>query len=187
MSENHNKDIADASSAFQNSLPTHPDTVIKKLERLNISVTQFSHPALRTVEDSKLLRDDMLPVEQGGGHIKNFYLRDHKKNNYLAVIQEDTIVDLKQLADQMQSGRLSFGSPDRLFETLGVRPGAVTPLAMINGASKAVRLALDSSLLNADLIYMHPLVNDRTIAISPADLLVFLDDLGVKPLQLSFL
>ena len=39
----------------------------------------------------------MLTKNEGGGHIKNLYLRDHKKNNYLVVVQEDKNIDLKEL------------------------------------------------------------------------------------------
>ena len=62
-----------------------------------------------------------------GAHIKNLYLRDRKKRNFLVVAQEDRQIDLKSLGGQIGSDRLSFGSADRLFEMLGVRPGAVSP------------------------------------------------------------
>ena len=72
----------DASSLFQESLPIHPDTVISQLKSLKITIEQFKHPALKTVSDSKSHRHNMLTKNEGGGHIKNLYLRDHKKNNY---------------------------------------------------------------------------------------------------------
>lgn len=179
-----NADDADASSQFQASLPTHPDSLLRYLDELSIKYTHMHHAPLRTVADSKQVRDNMLTAAQGGGHIKNLYLRDKKKQNFLAVFQEDRQVDLKSLGKQVGSPRLSFGSADRLLETLGVRPGAVTPLAMINGAKTDVTLALDASLLSCKVIYMHPLVNDQTIAMAPEDLLVFLKSLQIEPLLL---
>ena len=176
----------DASSAFQDSLPTHPDDLCARLETLNLSFERLHHVPLRTVADSKQVRDDMISAEAGGGHIKNLFVRDKKKQNFLAVIQEDREVDSKWLGQAMGAQRLSFGSPDRLMEHLGVRPGAVTPLAMINGAAHNVHLALDASLLTCQVIYMHPLVNDQTIAMAPSDLLHFLGDIGVTPQILDF-
>ena len=178
-------DIPDASSRFQESLPTQPDTLLAHLDSLSLNYERMYHVPLRTVADSKQVRDNMLTAEQGGGHIKNLYLRDKKKQNFLAVFQEDRQVDLKSLGGLLGSLRLSFGSSDRLLETLGVRPGAVTPLAMINGADKHVKLALDAGLMSCKVIYMHPLVNDQTIAMAPDDLLLFLKSLNVEPIFLS--
>ena len=79
-----------------------------------------------------------LPSEEGGGHIKNLYLRDNKKRNYLIVAEQDRVIDLKALHQKL--GRLSFGSAFRLMENLGVRPGAVTPLSMINGVKSNVQI-----------------------------------------------
>ncbi len=73
----------------------------------------------------------------------------------------------------MLAGRLSFGSSERLFEHLGVRPGAVTPFAMINGVKKNVKLFLDINLKSYTKIFAHPLVNDRTIEVAMADLQIF--------------
>jgi len=175
----------DASSTYQDSLPIHPDSLIARLTALNLPFESHTHPPLRTVADSKEHRAGFLTKEDGGAHIKNLYLRDRKKNNFLAVIEEDKDVDLKKLSDQLGAGRLSFGSADRLLEFCGVRPGAVTPLAMLYGHEKQVTLALDKDILEAKLIYMHPLVNDRTIAMSPQDLMTFLASLGVTPLTVS--
>lgn len=176
----------DASSSFQDSLPIHPDVLTSELTILRIQYEQFYHPPLKTVEDSKAFRDGMLTKNEGGGHIKNLYLRDNKKNNFLAVIQEDRKVDLKELAYLMQSGRLSFGSADRLFENLGVRPGAVSPLSMITGVQKGVKLAIDGDLLQMAKIYMHPLVNDRTICMVPEDLNKYFEYLGLQPIKINF-
>ena len=176
----------DASSLFQDSLPIHPDVLTSDLRKLQIQFEQFNHPPLKTVEDSKSYRDGMLTKYEGGGHIKNLYLRDHKKNNFLAVIQEDREVDFKELAVLMHSGRLSFGSANGLFENLGVRPGAVTPLSMITGVHKGVKLAIDGDLFQMAKIYLHPLVNDRTISMSPEEMNKYLEYLGVQPIKLNF-
>ena len=175
----------DASSTYQDSLPIHPDTVTAKIEQLGISVSSYSHPPLRTVADSKQFRDELLTSEAGGGHIKNLYLRDKKKRNYLAVIQEDKEVDLKALAEMLGAQRLSFGSEDRLLENLGVRPGAVSPLSMMHGAGQNVIMGIDSSLLQAKQIYMHPLVNDRTLGMSGSDLMIFLQAFSITPIMLD--
>ena len=95
----------DASSAFKDSLPTSPETLLDTLTSLDISFTTHTHPPLRTVEDAKAFRGD-LP----GVHIKNLYLRDRKKRNFLVVAQEDRQIDLKSLGGQIGSDRLASNS-----------------------------------------------------------------------------
>jgi Ala-tRNA(Pro) deacylase len=113
-------------------------------------------------------------------------LRDNKKKNILLVLEQDRQIDLKTLHLKLETGRLSFGSADRLMEYLGVRPGAVTPLCMINGAEKGVQLFIDAELKSCKQIYVHPLVNDRTLGIKPSDLMVFFDNIKVQPTWLDF-
>jgi len=164
----------DASSLCQDSLPLSSDALIGYLDQAGFSYERIDHVPLRTVADSKQVRDGFLSEKDGGGHIKNLFLRDKKKNSFLVVLPEDKDVDLRQLAEKIGAGRLSFGSADRLLEMLGVRPGAVTPLSMLTGRHHNVTLIMDATLQDRKLIYMHPLVNDRTIAMSPEDTEAFL-------------
>ena len=99
-----------------------------------------------TVEDSKKIESQFLASSDGGGHIKNLYLRDNKKRNFLVVAEQDRKINLKALPSVLGSGRLSFGSSERLFENLGVRPGAVTPLSMITGVKNDVKIFFDEDL-----------------------------------------
>ena len=170
----------DASSAFKDSLPTSPETLMSTLTSLNISYTTRTHPPLRTVADAKAFRGDMR-----GAHIKNLYLRDRKKRNFLLVVEEDKSIDLKALPGLIGSDRLSFGSADRLLEMLGVRPGAVSPFTLINDPNHHVQLVLDADLADQPSLFAHPLVNDMTLGVSGADLIRFFAYTGHNPKLLS--
>ena len=169
----------DASSRFQDCLPVTSDEMIAMLENWGIDYTRADHVPLRTVEDSKKVQDQFLPSEQGGGHIKNLYLRDNKKRNILVIAEQDRSIDLKTLHQTLGTGRLSFGSADRLMENLGVRPGAVTPLSMINGVKSGVQIYIDKALQGCKQIYVHPLVNDRTLGLTPEGLNAFFAKIDV--------
>lgn len=169
---------ADASSKHQDSLPVSSDALLAKLDLWGIEHQRHDHIPLHTVAESKEVQHEFLSPEEGGGHIKNLYLRDNKKRNYLVVSEQDRKIDLKALPQKIGSGRLSFGSADRLMENLGVRPGAVTPFAMINGVGAGVNLFIDATLKDCELIYVHPLVNDRTTAVTPANLEKFFAEVG---------
>ena len=170
----------DASSNFQDTLPVPSDALLKHLDLWEIRYKKYDHVPLRTVEDSKKVQDMFLPTEAGGGHVKNLYLRDRRKKNILLVAEQDAKIDLKKLGNAIGSTNLSFGSPERLMENLGIRPGAVTPLSMITGVKNSVSLFLDSNLKNCMKIYVHPLVNDRTLEISIAELEKFLLKIGAS-------
>ena len=173
--------VFDASSKYQDSLPISSDAILKLLDDWNISYMRTDHEPLRTVEDSKKVQNQFLSSENGGGHIKNLYLRDNKKRNILLVTEQDRQIDLKNVHLKLAVGRLSFGSPERLMENLGVRPGAVTPLSMIVGVQMEVRLFIDSDLKNCKQIYVHPLVNDRTLGMTIEGLQKFFYKIKVQP------
>ena len=172
--------MVDASSEFQNSLPISSDTLLETLKEWSISYNLFEHVPLRTVEDSKKVEGIFISTENGGGHVKNLYLRDKKKRNILLVAEQDQAIDLKKLSKNLNFSNLSFGSPERLMENLGVRPGAVTPLSMINGVNNNVSLFMDKALRNKTVIYIHPLVNDRTIEMTIENLEKFFSKIGVN-------
>ncbi len=158
-----------------------PQQLLDRLTALGIAHRTVEHPPVFTVEQAKALRGD-LP----GHHIKNLFLRNKKEEMWLVVALEDRPVDLRRLGDELGAGRLSFGSPDRLRRTLGVEPGSVTPLALINDEARVVRLALDRGLAEGGPINAHPLVNSMTTSLSPGDLLRFLEATGHPPRWLDF-
>ena len=155
--------------------------LIKKLDNWNINYKSFSHAPVMSVQEAKLIQNKLFGFDKDKGHIKNLYLRDKRKNNILFVTHQDTLVDLKLLAETIEMDRLSFGSPERLMENLGVLPGAVSPFSMINGVKHDVRLFLDNNLKSFKKIFAHPLVNNQTIEISLDQLELFFKKITATP------
>ncbi|MBI2566896.1 MAG: prolyl-tRNA synthetase associated domain-containing protein [Candidatus Schekmanbacteria bacterium] len=145
--------------------------------RLAIAFRVFRHPPLHTVKESQELRGNI-----PGSHIKNLLLRDKKRRIWLVTVREDHPVDLKGLRPVLgASGTLSFAGPDLLAETLAVEQGAVTPLAVMNDSAGRVTAVLDEALLAATWINCHPLHNEATVSLTPAELLGFMRDRGHDP------
>ena len=162
-------------------MPLSPDDLFAKLDSLAIAATTVKHPPLFTVEQSKALRGE-LP----GGHTKNLFLKDKKDRMWLVTAEEDRAIDLKALGTALgASGRVSFGSPERLMRHLGVTPGAVTPFGLANDTAGQVSFVLDEGLMRHAVLNFHPLTNEATTAIARADFLRFLDAIGHAPRLLA--
>jgi Ala-tRNA(Pro) deacylase len=158
-----------------------PQQLFARLDKLGIAHRTVEHPPVFTVEEAKALRGN-LP----GHHIKNLFLRNKKEEMWLVVALEDRAIDLKRLGEVLGAGRLSFGSADRLKRTLGVEPGSVTPLSLVNDEARAVRLAVDRGVADGGPVNAHPLVNTMTTALAPAELLRFFEATGHTPRWLDF-
>jgi Ala-tRNA(Pro) deacylase len=158
-----------------------PDDLLAHIRSLGIDAKTATHPPLMTVEDAKRLRGD-LP----GGHVKNLFLRDKRDRFWLLTTLEDTRVDLKKMAQRLEAGRFSFANADQLKALLGILPGAVSPLAVINDTERQVTVVLDEAMLAEDPLNVHPLSNERTMTMATADLLRFLESCGHKPLITRF-
>ena len=151
------------------------------LRDLRISTRTVDHPPLFTVEESQALRGKI-----AGAHTKNLFLKDKKDALFLVVAREEAVIDLKHLHQRIgASGRLSFGKPDLLLETLGVTPGAVTAFGLINDRSGRVTVVIDNGLLASAEVNCHPLVNTATTTIAAGDLLAFVRATGHEPLLVA--
>ena len=154
-----------------------PDELFAFLDKLGIVHRTVTHPPLFTVEQSQGLRGSI-----PGGHTKNLFLKDKKGALFLVTAEEDATIELKSLHRRLgATGRFSFGSADLLRETLGVEPGAVTPLGAIHDAAARVTVVLDATLMGHDVINCHPLVNTMTTSIGRDDLVKFLKATGHEP------
>lgn len=147
------------------------------LRNLDIEVKTVQHPPLFTVADSQSLRGEI-----AGGHTKNLFLKDKKDNFFLVTVDENAVVDLKSIHQVIgAAGRVSFGKPEKLMEYLGVVPGGVTVFGAVNDTGHKVKIILDASLMENDIINGHPLTNEATTSIKRDDLIRFLAATGHEP------
>ena len=157
-----------------NQIPINSNDLINLLKGQEIKFKLYKHKPLISVKEAKSVQALLFPSNMYSVHIKNLYLRDKKKNNFLITCEQDKKIDLKLLKEKIKSDRLSFGSSDRLFQNLGVLPGAVSPFCMLNGIKKNVNFYCDYDLKQFNKIYLHPLVSDRTVCLNINDLEKFL-------------
>jgi Ala-tRNA(Pro) deacylase len=142
-----------------------------------IAAARHAHPAVMTVEES-----ERLVPKLPGAKTKNLFLRDKKgRRHFLVTAPHDKAVGLDALGALLGVGRLSFASAERLQAHLGLLPGAVSLLGLVNDAAGAVEFVIDRALWEAEAVQAHPLVNTATMVIAQADLRRFLAATGHLP------
>lgn len=171
---------ADAASAAPTKDPVGKEGLLAALQQLEIAAITIDHPPLHAVDDAQAWRAANM-ADQTGAFCKNLFLKDKKGALWLVVTLEERNIRLNSLAKPLGSARLSFAKPELLWETLGVRPGSVTPFALINDGDRQVRLILDAPMMNHEWLNYHPLTNEATTTISKADFLKFIRHCGHEP------
>jgi Ala-tRNA(Pro) deacylase len=140
----------------------------------DIEYERHDHPPVFTCEEAERLVPDMPAAKT-----KNLFLRDRKgRRHFLVVVGYEKAVSLKALTSLLGVSKLGFASPARLKRYLGVDPGSVSILGLVNDVDQAVEVIVDEGLWSADAFRCHPLVNTSTLAISRDDIQRFLEITG---------
>ncbi len=144
--------------------------VYEVLSMLNIDYQLLTHPPAPTIEVAKTFWQEI-----DSTHCKNLFFRNWKGNqHYLVILEWNKDLDTKTLEKELKSGRLSFGSAERLQKFLGLEAGAVSPLGLINDSEKHVIVFLDEELKNAEKLTFHPNINTAAVTFSFSDFEKFL-------------
>ena len=146
-----------------------------KERRIGFETTE--HQAVYTMEE---LSDVVLPYPEADA--KNLFVRDDKKRQYYQItVKGDKRVDLKAFRRQHATRPLSFASENELKDILGLIPGAVTPLGILNDAEHRVQLYLDEDFLDSPgLIGVHPNDNTATVWLKTEDLIAIIQEHGSR-------
>lgn len=161
---------------MQISPPFSAQNLLKHMDELQIPYQLYTHEPVFTVEESHKV-DKEIP----GTHTRNMFLRDKKERMFLITLRHDTPIDLKKLSDLLGTGRFSFGSPERLWTYLGVKPGSVTPLSILNDTEHKVQLVLEAGMMDTPLVNFHPLDNSMTVGMPPSALMTILEKSAIQP------
>ena len=154
----------------------HPLTkaeVLSLLDARGIAYELAEHPAIRTVEEA----DRVCAIPFAAHMSKNLFLRDDKKRHYyLVTLPDHKRVSLADVQAALGSRRLSFASEADLAAKLGVWPGAVTPLGLLNDAAREVEFHLDADFVapGRGKVGVHPCDNTASVLLATGDLLALL-------------
>jgi len=149
---------------------SQPDKVYEALNAMGIQYEKYEHPPVFTSEEAA---EHWSPIK--ATQVKNLFLRNKKGNRqYLVILEISKQADLRELVKIIGDDRFSFGSAERLMDTLGVTPGSVSPFGLLHPGSKDVRVIVDHDLRSAEKLIFHPNLNTSSVTVSVADFERFL-------------
>ena len=144
--------------------------LLQYLQKLSIPYEHQEHVAVYTSEQARRLIPPLPGVSA-----KNLFLRDKKGNrHFLLTFVDSKSLNIKQLAAILGINNLSLASPERLMRFLGVEPGAVSLLALVNDKLCKTEVLIDEDIWHSEKLQCHPLVNTATLVVTLADIKKFL-------------
>lgn len=141
------------------------------LDANGIAYQSYEHPEAPTIDIARQYwRND------GSKHCKNLFFRNHKGDrHYLVVFDCGQNLAIHDLEKRLKQGKLSFASEKRMEKYLGLKPGSVSPLGLINDTANHVHLFLDKNLKEEQSLSFHPNDNRATAVIPQEDFRRFLE------------
>lgn len=137
------------------------------LEKHNIQFTRIDHKPANTIADCHDIEKYM-----GAEICKNLFLKNSAKTQFFLLLMDgNKKFDSKVISHQIGSTRLSFACEEDMISLLGIHPGSVSVMGLINDSDNAVRLIIDSGLLEKEFFCCHPCKNTSTLKFTTNDII----------------
>ncbi len=137
------------------------------LGRLGVGFARVDHEEADTIEKC-------LEIEEviGVGICKNLFLCNRQKTDfYLLMMDGHKQFRTADVSKKLGVSRLSFATAEDMVALLGVTPGSVSVLGLMNDTNRRVQLVIDKDVIAKDFIRCHPCRNTSTLKIATTDLL----------------
>lgn len=103
---------------------------------------------------------------------KNLFLCNRQKTQFtLLLMPGGKPFRTKELCAQLGCSRLSFADEGHMQEYLGVTPGSVTILGLMNDPERRVRLVIDRDAFSHEYFACHPCRNTSSVRMKTKDVL----------------
>ncbi|AGN24491.1 YbaK/EbsC family protein [Erysipelothrix rhusiopathiae] len=156
----------------------YQEEIYHLLHELDISYREDHHKPIFSVES-----DDL---DIPGPQVKYLLLQPKKTDEYyLVVAHDETHPDLKQLAQDLGTKRLSFPSNEAMKDLLGIEFGSLTLLSLIADTDHKVTPIFDTAIDRDDTIGLLANNNTITLTLQVRDVEKYLEHLGYTPRYLE--
>lgn len=137
------------------------------LDQLEIPFERVDHEVLMTIADCAEV-DQTLQITI----CKNLFLCNHQKSEfYLLLMPGDKKFVTKEVSKKIPSARLSFADESYMEEFLGLTPGSVSIMGLMNDTQNRVKLLIDKEIMEAEYLGCHPCINTSSLKLKTKDVL----------------
>jgi len=149
------------------------EKILNILNTLEIKYTNYEHQPAFTCNDAKWID---IPWQR----VKSLFLRNRNYTRYYMVVLEDNKkFDSNMFRKLVWENKITFANEEKMMEKIWVKPGHVSPLALINNTEKDVKVIFNSTLKDV-LIGFHPWQNDNTTVLNMDGVEKFLKHLEIE-------
>ena len=136
------------------------------LDSLGVEYFRVDHEHADTIQDCELVESLL-----GAKICKNLFLTNRQQTDfYLLIMPGEKPFKTKLLSKQINTARLSFGTPEQMERYLDTLPGSASVLGLMNDRDNSVRLLVDKDLLSEESFGCHPCQNTSSLRFKTADL-----------------
>ena len=135
------------------------------LDSLGIEYERVDHESAFTMEECRRVDDFLAPAVV----CKNLFLTDRKKERFfLCLLKDGKKFVTKEICSQI-GVRLSFASAENMEKYLGLLPGSVSLMGLMNDTGNRVELLVDEDVFDSELFGCHPCMNTSSIRMKTSD------------------
>ncbi len=143
------------------------------LDELKLEYTNYEHDPVFTCDEAKW-------VDIPGYRVKSLLLRNKKATNfYMVVLPDSKKLDTNIIRSIFDDSKMSFASPERMMDKIWLKPGSVSPFALVNNQQRDIKVVFDQEL-QWKQVGFHPLQNDNTIVLQMRAVEHFLKNLEIE-------
>ena len=136
------------------------------LDSLGVEYYRVDHEHADTIQDCELVENLL-----GAKICKNLFLTNRQQTDfYLLILPGEKPFKTKLLSKQINTARLSFGTPEQMERYLDTLPGSASVLGLMNDPDNKVRLLVDRDLLGEEMFGCHPCRNTSSLRFRTAEL-----------------
>jgi len=147
----------------------------KYLKDLEIKYKLHEHPPVYTCEESEKLK-----VTIRGMHAKSLLVKGKNTGKfYMIILPCNERIDRKKLKKYIEED-ITFANSDELDKLLGLKPGSVSPFAIIRDKEHKITIIFEKKVWNSEILNFHPNINTETIELRNSEFKKYINSLNNK-------
>lgn len=139
-------------------------TLINALVDLKVKFEMYEHPDFSTCEISATWHKQ---AGKTGQRVKNLFLRNKNGTKHFLLLLPQSIHFDKARFKTLSGEKCGLASNERLWEFLKTKPGAVSPLSIFYDKNQQVKVFIEASLLQTELLHFHPGTSQASVVLTP--------------------